>query len=222
MLLNNFKPLLFFGGAGTVVNVLGETVNIADIINSEFLPTSNANSHQSNGVSRSFNYNTTTATNGCVNEQTSYTWLGVTSNMASGAGSDIQKKGNGFVLFVGTGDTAVTANDYCLDTPISLSVIAAYCMTPASGIVTTSRTFENNTANAVTIKEIGLYFFRTGWNRYSEDFPIGPIIMIGRKVLDTPVTIPVNEAKTFEYIIDMNHITFQNADNGDLLRFQNV
>ena len=119
MLLDNFKTLLFFGGAGTFVDVTGATVNLTDLINSEFVPTSNANSHQSNGVSRSFNYNTTTATNGCVNEQTSYTWLNVTSNMAGGAGSDSQKKGNGFVLFVGPGDTAVTSQDYCLDTWIN-------------------------------------------------------------------------------------------------------
>lgn len=225
MLLDNFKPLLFFGGGGTFVDVTGATVNLSFAINGETIQSGSnvTNNHINIGVSRSFNYNTTTATNSCIDEQDAYWWDGVV-NTTSSFSSARDMQSNGFVLFVGTGDTAVASQDYCLDTPIGLTPIAAYCLTPASGIVTTSRTFENSTANDVTIKEVGLYLFRTGsYLNYGGPYtPTFHVIMIGRKVLDTPVTIPVGEARTFEYTIDMNHITFQNADNGDLLRFQNI
>lgn len=117
---------------------------------------------------------------------------------------------NGFTIFVGTGNAAVTANDYSLNTPVTLDVTAASCTTNANGIVTTSRTFENNTGSSVTIREIGLYIFR----QHTEfSGTLIPVVMIGRKVLDTPVTIPNGEQRTFEYVIDMNHISFSDLDN---------
>lgn len=202
MLLNNFKPLLFFGGGGTFKDVSGSTVNVSDFLTA-FYASRPANNHSVNGVGRSFDYTVTTTSNNCVSEQTSYTWANVTFN---GSDADVGFRYNGFTLFVGSGNTAVTANDYCLDTPVTLNVVAASCTTNASGLVTVLRTFENNTGSSVTINEIGLYVFAY--------FPAtAPVVMIGRKVLSTPVTIPNGEQRTFEYIVDMNHISFSEADN---------
>lgn len=192
MLLNNFKPLLFFGGSGTFIDVTGTTRNVSSYVQ----PTvsgGNINNHTYNGVARSFNYSATTASNRFTDEQTSYIWA-VTNNYNSNS-SDFTS--NGFTIFVGTGDTTVTADDYKLDTPITLSVTSAQCTQNSDGSTVTLRTFTNNTSENVIIKEIGLYLFR-----YTKDGAT-PIIMLGRKVLSTPVTIPVGASYTFTWTIDL-------------------
>lgn len=205
MLLNNFRPLLFFGNGGTFVNVLGDTVDLSSVL-TKTQDSGSLNNHACIGVARSFDYTTNIGSNSYTEEQTLYTWLGITSSMNT---RDQQYYRNGFVIFIGTGDTAVTASDYCLDSALNIDVAGAGCTTADTGIVTTTRTFENNTGNDVEIKEMGLYLFT----------PVGegaqymkPIIMIGRKVLTNPVTIPVGEQRTFEYVIHMENITFSDID----------
>ena len=206
MLLNNFKPLLFLGGNGSFTNVLGNSVNSSTILNSEFYQYTVLNSHQTTGSARSFNYNTTTGANAYTQEKTTYNWRGVTEEDINS--TTMVPTSNGFTLFVGNGNTAVTSSDYCLDNAIELDVTASSCTTNSNGIVTVQRTFENNTGSVVTISELGLYFFRTGG--YLAE---SPIVMIGRKVFDSAVTIPDGEQRTFEYIIYMNHINFTETDN---------
>ena len=192
MLVNNFKPLLWFGWQGTFKNVLGNTVNL-----SGYMPgiTSNnvRNAYQYRGL-RSFNYNYTSTTNSFTAEQTTYAWADITQY--STGSSEPQLCSTGFVLFVGTGDTAVTADDYKLDTPITLAVTGAGCYHKADGTTVITRTFQNNTESEVTIKELGLYMFRCSGTST-------PIVMLGRKVLTTPVVIPVGASYTFTWTIDL-------------------
>ena len=203
MLLNNFKPLLFFGGGGTFKNVLGYTVNVSDFCTAIYNP-SILNNHSAAGTARSFDYTPTTSTNSYKAEKTTYSWDNVLTSVDE---NDLIYRYNGFTLFIGTGETPVAAEDYCLDNSVTLDVTAAYCTTNSNGIVTVSRAFENNTGSDVTIKEMGLYMFTETYSA------LCPVVMMGRKVLDTPVTIPDGEQRLFEYIINMNNITFTEADS---------
>lgn len=204
MLLNNFKPLLFFGGNGSFKNVLGNTVNLSDytpsVDDSEVL-----NNHDVLGTVRSFNYDATNGSNSFTDEQALYSWRGISGNVSAYIPS---RYCNGFTLFVGTGNTAVSATDFKLASPANLDVVAAYCTTDATGIVTVSRTFKNSTGSSVNIKELGLYVFQATY-----DYEDKPVVMVGRKVFDSAVTIPNGEQRTFEYIINMNNITFTEADS---------
>ena len=202
MLVNNFKPLLYFGGSGSFKDVSGTTRNVSSYMQSA-TSNGNRNSHTYAGVVRNFNYANTTDSNSYTNEQTSYIWT-VTNNYNAGPQD---YAANGFTIFVGTGDTAVTADDYKLYTPVTLSVVSAQCTQNSDGTVITLRTFTNNTVEDVVIKEIGLYLFRYTYGGST------PIVMIGRKVLSTPVTIPVGASYTFTWTINMNNITFTEADN---------
>lgn len=220
MLVNNFKPLLFFGNnLGTFKNVLGNDVSVKDFLGKLTLTDTRMygasdnymniiNNHTLWGISRSFNYDITTSTNSCTDEQTTYGWQSVVIGVT---GYNLPMQECGFTMFVGTGNTAVTASDYKLDTPLTLDVLSASCIQNSDGTVEVQRTFKNNTGNDVVIKEKGLYVF-SGKGTTTFNAPV-PIVMIGRKVLDAPVTIPDGGVYTFTTTIDMSQITFSEADS---------
>lgn len=212
MLVNNFKNLMFFGEMGIpFIGVDGSEVSPACFLQA----TRNANiynSHQYKGTVRSFNYDTNTGSNNYVNEQEEYQWNTVTSQGGNIEPTHADELGtNGFTLFVGTGDNAVSSSDYCLNSPIALEVQAAACTVQGeyNEKIVTSRTFRNNTEAEVTIKEVGLYIFQCKGNPSYKQ----PHVMIGRKVLETPVVIPVNDSYTFNYTIDMSQVSFSEADS---------
>lgn len=223
MLVKNFKPLLYFGNnLGTFKNVLGEEVNAKNYLdkltvndNYVYSTTTGAalNGHTLYGTARSFDYTITTATNSFTDELTTYNWNNVVMGTTSDQYVTFDLQASGFVIFVGTGDTPVTAEDYKLDAPISLNVMNASCIQNSDGTVVITRTFTNNTSNEVVIKEKGLYIFSNKYNPTRPATHATPIVMIGRKVLDTPVTIPVGASYAFTTIIDMSQITFSEADN---------
>lgn len=193
MLVNNFKPLLWFGNAGTLKNVNNADVNVVDFLGSS-MNLAPSNNHKLAGVVRSFNYDITTATNSFTQELNANTWYGIVSNGNSHAQNARQ---SGFILFVGTGDTEVTETDYKLSSSIALSVTNASCKHNADGTTTVTRTFLNNTENEVIIKELGLYVFKY----YNSETSYA--VMLGRKVLTTPVLIPVGASYTFTWTIDL-------------------
>ncbi len=212
MLVNNFKNLMFFGKMGVpFIGVDGSEVPPAYFLQAA----SNSylyNSHQYEGTVRSFNYNTTTGSNNYINEQEKYQWNTVVNQGTNSTPTTADSMGaNGFTLFVGTGDNAVSSSDYCLNSPIALEVQAAACTVQGeyNEKIVTSRTFRNNTEAEVTIKEVGLYIFQSKGNPSYKQ----PHVMIGRKVLETPVVIPVNDSYTFNYTIDMSQISFSEADS---------
>lgn len=197
MILDNFKPLISFRTTGTFKNVLGNNVNKSDMLAGQ--QNNNIyNSHENKGSNLQYNYSATTASNSYTNEQTSYNWNYVVKY--SGSGSEPQHWGNGFTLFVGSGTTAPTAQDYKLETPLTLDVVSASCVAQDNEKVSVIRTFQNNTESDVTVNEVGCYLFIIK----GADTPV---VMIGRKVLESGITIPSGDIYTFTYVIDMSNIT---------------
>lgn len=113
-----------------------------------------------------------------------------------GAGVDIQG------IVVGTGNTAVTVDDYALETKIAHGVGAgqlsyqavsadADCANSPAGtwFVNINRTFINNSGDSILIKEVGIYAKSTNY------------YCIERTVLDTPYTVLNGEGCVVNYKI---------------------
>lgn len=207
MLVNNFKSLIEFYPDTTLVNVLGNNVSKKDLLYSSGSVNTTAlrNNYTPQGQALSYNYSTTTATNSYTKEKTSYLWADVV-NSRNGSFQTICY--NGLVIFVGTGDTPVTSNDYCLDNAVELAVTAASCTHTENNKTYISRTFQNNTGSSVTITEIGCYVFRCNANLNTTALNNLDIVMIGRRVLQSPVTIADGDMYTFHYVIDMDTVNF--------------
>ena len=205
MLLKNFRPLIEFGDWGTFKNVAGTVID-----KSSFLVVNgrgnNGNGHSIKCATQNYNYNSTTAANNFVAEQTAYTYHGIVGTINSSSPTDADKY-NGFILFLGTGNTPVTSTDYKLDTPCTLAVTSSSCLHYQEGYTLVERTFQNNTGSSVTIKEVGCYLFQEQGTRNTA-YPI----LIGRKVLSVPVTIAANESCTFNYIINSADISLEGSD----------
>ena len=201
MLLNNFKPLLQFYPDSTFVNVLGNTVSKSTVMPGQ-INASITNGHSWYASNLTYNYNSTTGTNGCTNEQRTYSWTGAAGMYSE---SENFRRFNGFTIFIGSGDTPAAPEDYKLENALELGVIAASCIHYANGRTIVSRGFFNNTREDVTIREIGCYVF-------VNSNPNQPLVMIGRKVIKTPVIILEGQQYTFTYTIDTSRVSFEEAD----------
>ena len=232
MLTNNFRNLMSFYLDNDYKDVLGDTRKGESIFggigtNQNYDTTVTGggigliNGYQFKGSNRSFNYDANPNTNSFTNEQTTYRWQGVLATIrTSGTGTKYTSQmATGFVLFVGDNNNdespiaeTVADTDWKLRHPVELDVTAAACTSLSSHKTYVSRTFANNTENDVVIKEIGCYIF-TEFTQDTNVQPLSkPIVMIGRKVLSNPVTIPVGEQRTFTYVIDMSKLSFEEAD----------
>lgn len=196
MLLNNFKGLMPFQESFTFKNVAGEDYGMSDIL-FEYT-NNNKNSHCCIGGLK-YNYVPTTATNNYTDEQTLYSYCDIVQ------GSVNSHNQNGLIVFVGSGNSEVTADDYKLESALNLSVIGASCY-HNKNVTTVTRTFLNNTEDEVTVKEMGLYLFRNGYN--GNNTFNRKLVMIGRKVLEAPIVLQPNETYTFSYQFTMNNFAF--------------
>ena len=211
MLTNNFKPLLSWYHNQTFKNVNGDSVS-----KNRFLPACSYDSEGTHtyGFVNAFDYGTTAASNNCTAEQGLYSWRGIIDDGGQDADYDDEYYNydyrNGFTIFVGNGNTAPDVNDYCLESPLELSVLSAACYNTANEVMTV-RTFRNDTGSEVTIKEIGLYMFgASGWsgnegNNSHCHYPI----LLGRRVLSTPVTLAAGDMYTFHYTVSFETPVFQ-------------
>lgn len=202
MLVDNFKPLMFFGSHGTIKDVGGNEQSVDSMltgVSQNFSITG----HTVNGVARSFDYSATTSMNDITDEtnKTVFSFAGNNTNQES------QYRQNYAILFIGNGTTSPSAQDYKLENPINIPSTYAECSINADGKMIVERSFYNNTEEEITVNEVGLYILRI-YNNTSEYNHF----MIGRKVLKTPITIPVGETRIFSYVIDMNFINFAEAD----------
>ena len=108
------------------------------------------------------------------------------------------------VMF-GTGDTPPTINDYNLSGYFITGLVATQVTTNLinsdSLSISTLYTLTNTSAEAVTIKEVGLgqSFCYSGNSKNS--------CLVDRTVLDTPVTIPAGGVGQVEYTITFNYPT---------------
>ena len=215
MLVNNFKMLITFVNSNTFKDVGGYDKTYAFLGGKNGYDTSSTDTgvnHHSLFGTLAYNYDPTPGSNSYVSEQTAYKYTGITNGSSSSSSATYPaNRYTGLIIYVGTGETPVTANDYKLDTPISLSVVSASCIINSNNTVEVERTFQNNTENDVVIKEIGLYVFASQSNQQSQVLTLP--ILIGRKVLNEPVTILVGAAYTFNYSINMNNIIFSEADS---------
>ena len=223
MLLDNFRPLISFYAGSNFIDVKGNVVSVNDRLCQSMYygggkTAYTANGHSFKGHYKHFNYNPTTSTNNYKNEQSLYGWQGVVSSNSTNGNTMTEDNGhyrrNGFILFIGTGNTPVETSDYKLENAVELNIISASCVHNADETTIITRTFQNNTGEEVIIKEVGLYMFcsQTSNDTYKNEKYYVPVIMLGRKVLNTPIIIANNESYTFTYKIDMSKISFAEAD----------
>ena len=106
-------------------------------------------------------------------------------------------------LDIGSGNTAPTENDYCLESPIDLGYSGKSNCTSIldenNNIIGTqnSVTYINNTGSEVTIREIGTYLY-SGYAPQSGS-TYKSWFLIERTVLETPIVVPVNGTVTIVF-----------------------
>ena len=103
----------------------------------------------------------------------------------------------------GTGNTPATVSDYSIEsiltsTEIGVTVPSGVSFSQFDTYEEYSVTFgvTNKTAEAITIKEVGLISNTYVGNYYA---------LVDRTVLDTPVTIPAGQSKQITYTIRFNY-----------------
>ena len=112
-------------------------------------------------------------------------------------------------ILVGSGDTAVSLSDYCLDTQLSITYGATMIsdVHTVSGLrcITVFRTVTNNTEDPVTIKEIGLFCY-SGNSSHPH--------LLARDVLSSPLTLDPDEGKVVKF-----HLGITNNFTDNFLHF---
>jgi len=123
--------------------------------------------------------------------------VGTSCHIASAVGQ------SGYGVVCGTGDTAVTINDYTLESQIihgagagqlSHSIVTQiFVGVNGSNIETThARTFTNNSGSEITVKEVGLYLRVRG---------VGTVWMGARDILASPAAVPNSGTLTVTYTV---------------------
>ena len=105
-------------------------------------------------------------------------------------------------IVLGDSDTPVTVDDYALGNDITSSLsfvsgITGPTRTAKSDFPSITAAFKNNTANAITVKEVGVM---TGYN-FNNSSQTGQCL-IARKLI-TPVTIQPGESYAFTYSMSL-------------------
>lgn len=104
-------------------------------------------------------------------------------------------------MLVGTSDTPPTVDDIKLGNQIQLTHINDSC-SMIDGVISLIREFQNNTESEVTIKEVGLYVISGNTGSSTSTFENLFIFLVGRNILQTPVTIPIGDIASFQYRVD--------------------
>lgn len=106
-------------------------------------------------------------------------------------------------VYFGTGTTAPTVDDYCLENPIvselTVTTPSAVTYNRTSDYEEYTVTFGVTTNNTVTITEIGLKCHVYSYNSDSR------VIMIDRTILNNPIEILAGESKQITYTIRFNY-----------------
>lgn len=104
-----------------------------------------------------------------------------------------------FGLLVGIGNTEPIENDYCLANQVVLSSVSFQCSNNRGTIFpTVTHTMNNNSGGTLVITEIGLYIGVTTGSKPC---------LLGRKLLDNPVTMENGQSYTFQYNIDLTNLS---------------
>lgn len=185
MLLNNFRRVL--------VNTIssGLTLNLVDGMASE-VKTTAGTVYSPSGSSRKTPTLVGLSDNCSIcTVDTQYNSAEVPTANFSFAGAQI---------FLGTGNTAPTIDDYKLSGELITGLTSQVQNTSATNnSITFSATATNNTDAPVTIKEIGLGGYKSASGAC--------VVLLTRDVLATPVTLNVGDSKTFSITIDFRSLT---------------
>lgn len=101
-------------------------------------------------------------------------------------------------ILLGSGDTAPTMNDYCLEQFIPNMYLVSYTGTNDNlGNLIISAIIRNDNTESVTVKEIGYIYATTAYTN-------GRNILVYRDVLSTPVTIAPSEQ--YNFVININGV----------------
>lgn len=120
--------------------------------------------------------------------QSSYAML----NKASKNTTEINKEEDGIFALVGSGTTPATSEDFKLESALGLQVFSNSIGFPTKGATLSySRAFRNDTAEPVTVNELGMYMCSKQAGN----------VMFAREVFDTPVVIEPGESKTFTFVL---------------------
>lgn len=109
---------------------------------------------------------------------------------------------------IGTGDTEPTAADYSLDTDVtsSFTMSLTQSLSYEDGLYKTiifiSAT--NNSANDITVKEIGVCKAILPKDSSGDLYPYDPRILFVRHILDEAVTVPSHGSRTFTFEWDQS------------------
>lgn len=147
------------------------------------------------------------ATNNGVYQNSSYTY---TTQNANGVSLERITTGNnsfgnlgGIYVYLGSGTTQPTFNDYCLEAEVANKDSITYTTTNASfaqtayKVVYTATITNTSTDTGITFTEIMLGFYINGYNtNYNPS-----VIALTRDVI-SPVTIPAGASKTITVVID--------------------
>lgn len=197
MLTNNFLK--------TIMTLNGDQTGI-DIANTEQFIYAN-NSSTTTVSTYTLGYNVGESTQLFLDEDYAYTFVDLVepvtvSNGATNAFYSNSSSGykSTLAILVGTGTTPPASSDYKLENQVVLESVNDSCTMDPTGIISLTREFKNNTEAQVTINEIGMYVVSgRGRSTYTPH-----VFLIGRKLLDSPVTLNVNEIASFQYRIDLS------------------
>lgn len=179
MFTNNFRKLLFkfvFGATSTFKDTPSDTYsNLPTIITTS-------------GANRSF---TNMSSSGYIRES----WYSIVNSL--GTINTSSTNGRGFII-LGTGTTAPTADDYCLESQITENLSCdSVSVSRATTTKTYTATFSNSGTSDMVVTEIG-YVSRITHNYNFGDYYWDDFLM-DRTVLETPITIPAGESRTVTY-----------------------
>lgn len=112
--------------------------------------------------------------------------------------------GTGYIgIYIGTGDTAPTPDDYTLESPLTSSSVSRTGGSSASAILDENNnvigvrkiaTYQNITSNNIVVREIGTF-----WQTYYSTPTSTKLFLIERTVLDEPVTLEPNGTITVAF-----------------------
>ena len=125
-------------------------------------------------------------------EKTGFAFANPNSNNSISSGYPTSASTTYIVMCLGTGGTAPAKTDYTLENIIpntTLSCSSLVVGTATSGNYVVTGTFSNVSSSAVTVAELGIYCKTGGTDAAS--------FLLGRSVLDSPITMASNSTMTF-------------------------
>lgn len=108
-------------------------------------------------------------------------------------------------VVLGTGTNPATFNDYCLQSPVWLDFVS-HSISAGIGSGAITDIWQNNTAESVTINEIGLVCMRgnAGSSSMGITADYCRVIQLSRTVLGTPIVLAPSEQRAFTITLNMN------------------